>query len=94
MNIIALLMTMLETIAPTLTGSGAIQSVVTTLTQIVPVLVKEYQDVLPSVKNIISALGENGDVTDEQWDQLEALEAVIDKAFEDAAAAAQGEDNA
>lgn len=92
MNVVAALLGLLQTIAPSVAGSGAVGKIVTTLTQLVPVLVDQYKDVLPSVKNIIEALKANGDITDQQWDELDAVEAVIDAAFDKAAAAAEEED--
>lgn len=91
-GVVTALLTLLQTIAPAVAGSGAIGSVIKTITELMPVLVDEFQDVLPSVKNIIEALRENGDITDEQWDELDKVEAAIDKAFDDAAAAAEEED--
>ncbi len=94
MNVITSLLAMLEVIAPTISGSGTVQTVINTLLQIVPVLIKEYQDVMPSVNNIITSLKTNSDITKEQWTQLEELEKIIDADFEDAAKAAEAEDKA
>lgn len=92
MNVVAALMGLLQTIAPAVSGSGAVGKIVTTLTQLVPVLVDQYQDVLPSVKNIIESLRTHDDITDEQWDELDKIEQVIDDEFEKAAKAAEEED--
>lgn len=94
MNVIAALLGLLQTVAPAVAGSGAVGKIITTLTQLVPVLVDQYQDVLPSVKNIIETLRTNKDITNEQWEELDAVEAIIDAEFDKAAAAASKEDKA
>jgi len=65
-------------------NSTVVTSVISTLVALVPILVKEYQDVLPTVKNIISILASSDDVTSEQLDTLDELEAIIDAAFDSA----------
>lgn len=92
MNVVAALMGLLQVVAPAVSGSGAVGKIVTTLTQLVPVLVDQYQDVLPSVKNIIESLRTHDDITDEQWDELDKIEQAIDDEFEKAAKAAEEED--
>ena len=73
-------------------GATTVTSIIGMLSQIIPVLIKEYQDVVPFIKNIIAALKDNGSVTADQVAQLEALDAKVDQEFEAAAAAAQAED--
>lgn len=92
MNVVAALMGLLQAVAPAVSGSGAVGKIVTTLTQLVPVLVDQYQDVLPSVKNIIESLRTHDDITDEQWDELDKIEQAIDDEFEKAVKAAEEED--
>lgn len=92
MNVITALLSLLQVVAPAVSGSDTIGKIVTTLTELVPVLVDQYEDALPSVKNIIEALRTNDDITDEQWDELDKVEAIIDKKFDAAAAKAQEED--
>jgi len=65
-----------------------IEEVIQTLVGLVPTLIKEYQDLLPEVQNIIAAL-RGGPLTQAQQDALDALQAQADAAFE-AAAAAKG----
>ena len=81
------LLTIIGQIAPALGTSTAIQGVIGTLVQIVPTLVTEVTDVVPVVKNIISALQTNATITQDQLDQLAALDAQVDAAFEAAAGA-------
>lgn len=86
-QLIATFLSMLLSIIPQMTNSQAVTNVINWLQQIIPLLVQEYQDVLPSVKNIIALLKANGAVTPDQVATLQAQEAVIDKAFDDALAA-------
>lgn len=86
-QLIASLLTMLLSVIPQMTNSKTINSVVTWLEQIIPTLVQEYTNLLPIVKNIIGLLKQNSAVTPDQLSLLQAQEAVIDKAFEDALAA-------
>lgn len=86
-QLIASFLSMLLAVIPQMTNSQAVNSVVTWLEQIIPTLVQEYQDLLPTVKNIIALLKSNAAVTPEQVATLQAQEVVIDKAFDDALAA-------
>jgi hypothetical protein len=86
-QLIASFLTMLLSVIPQMTNSQTVNSVVTWLEQIIPTLVQEYQDVLPSVKNVIALLKQSSVVTPDQVATLQAQEVVIDKAFDDALAA-------
>ncbi|NTJ67502.1 hypothetical protein G6M50_05955 [Agrobacterium rhizogenes] len=86
-QLIASLLTMLLSVIPQMTNSKTINSVVIWLEQLIPTLVQEYTNLLPIVKNIIGLLKQNSAVTPDQLSQLQAQEAVIDKAFEDALSA-------
>lgn len=95
MNVIlSALLSLLQAVMPTLgvASSGTIQNIIGALIQLIPLAVKEYQDVLPMIKNIIAALKGNNEVTTEQLDQLDEMEAQLDAAFDAAAAKAQAED--
>ena len=83
---LTLLLTVLAQIAPSLHVSSSITSIITTLVELIPILVKEFQDVVPLVKNIITALRGNNAITEEQLKSLDDLEAKIDAEFEAAAA--------
>lgn len=86
-QLIASLLSMLLSVIPQMTSSKAVASVVNWLEQIIPLLVQEYQDILPTVKNVIALLKQSSAVTPDQVTTLQAQEVVIDKAFDDALAA-------
>lgn len=88
---ITALLALLGQLIPAISGdSTLISNIINALIQIIPVLVKEVQDVAPMVKNIIAALKNDPATTADQLAQLETLDAQVDQAFE--AAAAQAED--
>ena len=62
------------------TGSTQIASIISFLTSFIPTLIKEVEDVVPFVKNIITALQSNAAITPEQLAQLTALDAQVDQA--------------
>ena len=72
-------------IAPALSSSAAIQNIINTLIQIIPTLVGLVENLAPLVKNIIAGLQSNGNITTDQWTQLDQLNASADKDFEDIA---------
>lgn len=86
-QLIASLLTMLLSVIPQMTNSQAITSIVTWLDQLIPTLVQTYSNLLPIVKKIIGLLKQNSAITPDDLAKLEAQEAVIDKAFDDALAA-------
>jgi len=83
---ITLLLTVLAQIAPSLGVSSSITAIINTLVELIPILVKEFQDLVPLVKNIVDALRDNKTITDQQLQDLDALEEKIDAEFEAAAA--------
>ncbi len=92
--ILTSLLTLVGNLVPAIGGTtSTVGMIIETLTEVVPLVVKEYQDVAPLIKNIIAAL-KGGEVTQDQLDQLDALEAQIDAAFDAAWAKAQEEDKA
>ena len=90
--IIPAILALLQTIIPALNSATAIGSVIATLIQIVPVLIKEFKDLVPMVQNIITVLKGNDNITPDQIVQLQALDAQCDTAFEAAATDAEAED--
>ena len=90
---IVALLTVLGQIAGSV-GNMQIGAIIATLTQIVPVVSKEVTDVAPLIQNIIDALKSNAEITPEQWALLEQTEAMLDKDFDEASAAAEAEDAA
>ncbi len=91
--VIQAVLLILQTVSPALSNSQQVQGIITALVQIIPVLVKEFQDLVPMVKNIIAALSENPATTDQQLATLKELDAKVDADFEAAAQAAQAEDS-
>lgn len=61
-----------------------IQAIINMLVEAIPLIIKEYKEVLPIVKNIISVLSSSDDITPEQLDQLDVMEAEIDANWNDA----------
>jgi phage-related protein len=95
-QIIQLLLTLLEQFLPKLAGAnaGLITQIIEGLVALIPLLIKEYQDAVPFVQNIITLLKNHNAVTPEQLQTLDILETQIDASFEAAAAAAEAEDAA
>jgi hypothetical protein len=91
MALIPTLLTLLQTVAPSL-GGPAVQQAVSITTQLVPILIEAGGALLPHVKNIITALKGNDAITPELLASLDAAEAEIDAEFEAAAKAAEAED--
>jgi hypothetical protein len=91
--IIALL-TIIAQIAPSLGATSTITAIINALITIIPTVVKEIEDVVPIIKNIIAALQSNTATTPDQMAQLTTLDAQCDAAFEAAATAAETEDAA
>ncbi len=84
--IIPVLITLLGKIVPAIgANSDLINTIVTALEQIVPVLIQEAKDLVPEVQNIIAALKGTDGITTDQWNQLDALEQQIDAEFDSAA---------
>ena len=95
-QIIQLALTLLEQLLPKLAGAnaGLITQIISGLVALVPLLIKEYQDAVPFVKNVIQLLKNHNEITPEQLQTLDVLETQIDAAFEVAAAQALAEDEA
>lgn len=93
LTVIQAILPLLASIAPSASTSVAGQ-IITALATLAPIAVQEAKDVLPSIKNIVTGLRSNGEVTKEQLDQLDSIEVVIDANFDDAAAGAIAADEA
>ena len=91
--IITPLLALLTQLAPGAT-TAIIAQVINILTALIPVLIQEYKDLLPIVQNIITVLQQSDDITDDQWDSLDAMSAQYDAEFKAALAAAEAEDAA
>jgi hypothetical protein len=86
--IVIQVLTMVAQISGALSDVGSIATVIATLQSIVSAGIQEVETVAPMIKNIITALRSNGQVTQDQLAQLDALDSATDQAFENAAAAA------
>lgn len=85
-QLITLILQLIEQfLLPNLSNAASIQKVIDALIQVVPLAIKEAKDVVPSIQNIIDALRGSGEVTTDQLDQLDTLEAQIDADFDAAA---------
>ena len=89
---LAIILEILTAIAGTTAEASTITSIINALVALIPVLVKEYEALVPVVKNIIAALQANPATTADQLATLQALDAKVDSDFESAAAEAQAED--
>ena len=87
--IISAVLSMMTALLPLITSSGnatMIESIVATLTNIMPNIIAEAESLIPAVKNIIAALQANPATTDSQLASLQTLDQQADAAFEAAAA--------
>jgi hypothetical protein len=91
--IIPPLLALLQQLAPGAT-TATIAEIINLLTALIPVLIKEYKDLLPIVQNVITVLQQSDDITDAQWDALDAMSAQSDVDFRAALAAAEAQDAA
>lgn len=94
-EVLASFLGVIEQLAPLLGGGSLPQSLTVTvieaLIKALPVAIQDARDLIPIIKNIIAAL-KVGSVTQQQWNDLHAMEKQIDADFDAAAAAALAED--
>lgn len=81
-SIVNVVITLIQALLPNLSVSTTVQNILNALIEILPFVIKEYQDVLPEIKNIIAALSDSDAVTPEQLVALKQLDAQVDAAFE------------
>jgi len=95
-SLITAVLSLLQVLAPNLgltaSTSGLVTQVIAVLVELTPVAIQEAKDLLPMIKNIITVLKSDPSTTTDQLTQLRASEALIDAAFDEAAAAAEAED--
>lgn len=93
--LVPLVLALLQQIVPQLGTANAeiITKIISGLEVLIPLLVKEYQDLVPMVQNVISTLKNNNVVTQDQWNTLDVLEQKLDSDFEVAATQALADDN-
>lgn len=94
LSAITLILTMVQKILPIVTTSSQVQNIIDVIVALIPVLIQEYQALLPIVQNIIAVLQQSGDITDEQITTLQNASAAIDAHFDATAAAARAADAA
>lgn len=82
---LAAILALVAQLAPLLGDAAQIASVISTLETIIATATAEVKAVLPMIKNIITALQSNGNVTADQLAALKALDAATDADFEAAA---------
>lgn len=63
-------------------NAAVITNAITVLEQLVPLIVEEYEALVPMVKDIIAALQSSDDITDAQMAALDTLNAQCDTGFE------------
>jgi hypothetical protein len=84
---------LIEALLPQLGANSAlIEKIVAALVALYPLISAEYADLKPIVVNIMTALRSDPSTTAAQLDALDAFEAKLDSDYEQAAAAAEGED--
>jgi hypothetical protein len=87
-----LILNLVATILPKLLGDKpGIQAIIDTIVQLTPALVKSARETYAIVSGIITVLQQKGDVTDEQLDQLMAVQKQMDDAFEEVAKSFEGD---
>ncbi|HEY2246702.1 MAG TPA: hypothetical protein VGH70_04600 [Bradyrhizobium sp.] len=91
--IITPLLSLLTLLAPGASTTIIAQSI-NLLIALVPIIVQEYQAMLPIVQNIITVLKSSDDITPDQWNVLDAMSAQYDSDFQAALAAAEAQDSA
>jgi hypothetical protein len=92
-SVITGLLSLVGNLVPLAGGStSTVGMVINTLTEVVPLVIKEYQDVAPFIKNIIAALKDDPAATQAQLDALDVLDKQVDDAFDAAWARVQEED--
>src|ERR1700752_2366100 len=82
----SILQTLLSLI-PSITSSATINQIIAQLINISPIAIQEAQDVVPLIRNIITALSSSGSVTTDQLTALKALDAQLDASYDAALSA-------
>jgi hypothetical protein len=88
------ILTLILSLLPAAGNTTVVANIISALTEMIPLIIKEYTDLVPIVKNVISTLQADPTTTSAQLDTLDAMEAALDAAYETAATAAAAEDAA
>jgi hypothetical protein len=91
---IGLVLNIILNLVQNLTDNKTVDKIIDLLEQWIPVLLKEAQDLIPIVQNIISTLQGNDILTPDQVTAIDALNAKVDTDFDAAAAKFEAEDKA
>lgn len=92
---VSALLSILAKLAPTVAGmAGPVGIIVSEIMTALPVLAEAGIETLTQVRDILATLKADPATDQAQLDQIEAANAAVDKAFDDAAAKAQAEDDA
>lgn len=75
-------------------NAALIDKIIEALVAVYPLILQEYKDLVPIVKNIIAALRSDSSTMAGQLDALDKMEAQLDADYETAAAAAAAADTA
>ena len=86
-TVVASILQTLLSLIPQITSSAKINEIITQLINLIPIAVKEAQDIVPLIRNIITALSNSGSVTPDQVAALKALDAEIDASYDAALSA-------
>lgn len=92
--LITAVLTVLQALLPAVGNSATIQTIINALIQLIPLILKAYQDLIPMVRNIITALQASEAANAEQIVQLATLSAIVDANFDAALKKAEEEDAA
>jgi len=84
---IALVLSVLDDLAPLVSSSSTIGNIIGLLEQYLPIVAQTATNLITPIKNIIAALSSNSAVTADQLAALQALDAQADAAFDAALAA-------
>lgn len=94
LNAVTLVLSIVQKLLPTITSSATIQTVIDAIIALIPIVIQEYNSLLPIVQNVIAVLQQRDDITDDQITTLETASAAIDAHFDATAAAARAADAA
>ena len=86
-TVVASILQTLLSLIPQITSSAKINEIITQLINLIPIAVQEAQDIVPLIRNIITALSNSGSVTPDQVAALKALDAEIDASYDAALSA-------
>ncbi len=75
-------------VIPLITDSAKIGKIVDAVTTLTPAAIRAVEGGAEAVKNIVTALRSNDDISDEDWDRLDVYEAKIDADWDAAKEAA------